>query len=174
MPITTLTASWIPVPGGRDPEQRSCSVAEDQSSVTWKLREGVVWHDGEPLPPTTSFTSEYLSDPATNATTLGFYSDIDTVEALDDYTVQINFKNPVAAWFNPPVGALNDPAGAHSPGFDRNRCRVRAIFNLMPIGTGPFKAVEFNPVVDLRDPSGLLTRASPTSTGSSSKAAATR
>ncbi|MEZ4521974.1 MAG: peptide ABC transporter substrate-binding protein [Thermomicrobiales bacterium] len=136
----------IPFLAAEIPSKEAGSVAEDQSSVTWKLREGVVWHDGEPFTADdVVFTFEYLSDPATNATTLGFYSDIDTVEALDDYTVQINFKNPVAAWFNPFVGASGTILPEHILRDSIGTDAEFAPFNLMPIGTGPFKVVEFNP-----------------------------
>ena len=92
-----------------------------------------------------AFTYTYLSDPATNATTLGFYRDIESVEAVDDYTVTITFTRPVAAWFNPFVGSsgtilpqhvLQDAVGEAAPNHP---------FNLKPIGTGPFKVVDFKP-----------------------------
>ncbi len=128
------------------PSVENGGLAEDHSSVTWKLRDDVKWHDGEDFTAEdVVFTFEYLSDPATNATTLGFYSDVDSVEAIDDYTVEVVFKYPVAPWFNPFVGSggtilpehvLRDFVGAEAE---------FAPFNLMPVGTGPFKVVEFKP-----------------------------
>jgi peptide/nickel transport system substrate-binding protein len=136
----------VPVLAAEIPSLENGGVAEDQSSVTWTLRQGVKWHDGEDFTADdVAFTFRYLSDPASNATTLGFYSDVESVEAVDDYTVTVNFKNPVAAWFNPFVGSsgtilpehiLSDFVGEQAP---------NAPFNLMPIGTGPYKVSEFVP-----------------------------
>ena len=39
----------VPFLASEIPSKEAGTVAEDQSSVTWKLREGVVWHDGEPF-----------------------------------------------------------------------------------------------------------------------------
>lgn len=121
-------------------------VAEDGSSVTWKLRQGVKWHDGEEFTAEdVAFTFEYLTHPETNATTYGKYTNVESVEVIDDYTVKVNFKSPDPAWFNPFVG----PEGMILPEHilrDYVGARARdAEFNLMPIGTGPFKVVEFRP-----------------------------
>lgn len=136
----------VPILAAEIPSLENGGVAEDQSSVTWKLREGVKWHDGEDFTADdVAFTFTYLSDPLSNATTLGYYSDVDSVEAVDDYTVTVNFKNPVAAWFNPFVGSsgtilpehiLRDFVGEQAP---------HAPFNLKPIGTGPYKVSNFVP-----------------------------
>ena len=136
----------VPILAAEIPSLENGGVAEDRTSVTWRLRQGVKWHDGEDFrADDVAFTFTYLSDPLSNATTLGFYSDVESVEAIDDYTVQVNFKNPVAAWFNPFVGSsgtilpehvLRDFVGEQAP---------HAPFNLMPIGTGPYKVTEFIP-----------------------------
>lgn len=136
----------VPVLATEIPSIENGGVAEDYTSVTWKLRQGVKWHDGEDFTAEdVAFTYTFLSDPASNATTIGFYRNIESVEAVDDHTVKINFTQPNAAWFNPYVGssgtilpehALRDYVGAEA---------VHAPFNLMPIGTGPFKVVDFRP-----------------------------
>ena len=134
----------VPVLAAEIPSLENGGVAEDRTSVTWKLREGVKWHDGEDFTAEdVAFTYTFLSDPASGATTLGFYRDVATVEATNDYTVTITFKNPVAAWFNPFVGSsgtilpehiLRDYVGENAP---------NAPFNLAPVVTGPFKVTEF-------------------------------
>jgi peptide/nickel transport system substrate-binding protein len=147
-PLAQFSAdgSLVPVLAAEIPSFENGGVAEDRTSVTWKLREGVKWHDGEDFTADdVAFTFTFLSNPASNATTLGFYRDVATVEAVDDLTVRITFKNPVAAWFNPFIGSsgtilpehiLRDYAGEKAP---------NAPFNLAPIGTGPFKVREFRP-----------------------------
>jgi peptide/nickel transport system substrate-binding protein len=136
----------VPYLAAEIPSVENGGVAEDFTSVTWKLREGVKWHDGEDFTAEdVAFTFEYLSDPSTNATTLGFYSDVASVEAVDDYTVLITFESPVAAWFNPFVGASGTILPEHVLRDFVGEQAAFAPFNLMPIGTGPFRVVEFNP-----------------------------
>ncbi len=136
----------VPILAAEIPSLENGGVAEDQSSVTWTLREDVKWHDGEDFTAEdVAFTFAYLSDPASNATTLGFYNDVESVEAIDDYTVQINFKHPVAAWFNPFVGSSGTILPEHVLGDFVGEQAAHAPFNLMPIGTGPYKVTEFVP-----------------------------
>ena len=136
----------VPYLAAEIPSLENGGLAADQTSVTWKLREGVKWHDGEDF---TSedvvFTFDYLINPSTNATTLGFYNDIDTVEAIDEHTVKVTFKYPVAPWFNPFVGSGGTILPEHLLRDFIGEEAEFAPFNLMPVGTGPFRVVEFNP-----------------------------
>ncbi|HUG15432.1 MAG TPA: peptide ABC transporter substrate-binding protein [Thermomicrobiales bacterium] len=135
-----------PVLAAEVPSVENGGVAEDLTSVTWKLREGVKWHDGEDFTADdVAFTFRYLSDPETNATTLGFYSAVESVDIIDDYTVQVNFTNPVAAWFNPFVGNSGTILPEHLLADAVGEDAVHAPFNLAPIGTGPFRVIEFRP-----------------------------
>lgn len=138
--------SMTPVLASEIPSIENGGVAEDLTSVTWKLREGVKWHDGEDFTADdVAFTFRYLSDPATNATTLGFYSAVESVDVIDDYTVQVNFTNPVAAWFNPFVGNSGTILPEHVLADWVGENAAHAPFNLEPIGTGPFRVTDFRP-----------------------------
>jgi peptide/nickel transport system substrate-binding protein len=139
-------AELVPFLAAEIPSVENGGVAKDGTSVPGKLRTNVKWHDGEPFTAKdVAFTFKYLSDPATNATTLGFYRDVATVDAVDDSTVKITFKAPTAAWFNPFIGnsgtvlpehVLKDFVGAKAKD---------AAYNLKPVGTGPFKVIDFKP-----------------------------
>jgi peptide/nickel transport system substrate-binding protein len=136
----------VPYLAAEIPSVENGGVAEDFSSVTWKLREGVKWHDGEDFTAEdVAFTFTYLSDPATNATTLGFYENIASVEALDDYTVTITFQAPVANWYDAFVGDSGTILPEHVLRDFVGEQAAHAPFNLKPIGTGPFKVVDFRP-----------------------------
>src|SRR4029450_6430807 len=51
--------------------------AADGRSVTWKLKQGVTWHDGKPFPADdVVFTWEYARNPATATITTGSYRDV--------------------------------------------------------------------------------------------------
>jgi peptide/nickel transport system substrate-binding protein len=121
-------------------------VAEDGTSVTYKLRENVKWHDGQPFTADdVKFTYEWVSNPDTAATTSGNYLSIKDVEVVDPHTVTIHFKSPNPDWFTPfrsgegviiPQHIMKDFVGAKAHS---------APFNLKPIGTGPFKVDNFTP-----------------------------
>jgi hypothetical protein len=64
----------------------------------------VLWHDGQPFTADdVVFNWEYGADPATAATTIGIYQDIE-VEKLDPLTVRVNFAKPTPFWANAFVG----------------------------------------------------------------------
>ncbi len=136
--------SLIPVLAAEVPSLGK-GVAEDGTSVTYKLREGVKWHDGEDFTADdVVFTWQWLTDEKVAATTSGNYESIDTVEAVDPQTVKITFKDPNPDWFTPfrsgegvilPKHIMSDYMG--------EKART-APFNLKPIGTGPFKVDSFS------------------------------
>lgn len=136
----------VPYLASEIPTVENGGLAEDFSSVTWKLREGVKWHDGEDFnAEDVVFTYEYLSDPETNATTLGFYDDVESVVADDDYTVTVTFSGPTADWFEPFVGGSGTILPEHLLRDAIGPDAMDHPFNLSPIGTGPFRVVEFRP-----------------------------
>ena len=87
----------VPDPGRRDPERAERRLGKDGRSVTWKLKKGVTWHDGKPFTADdVVFNWEYAADPATAATTIGSYKDIERIDKIDSHTVKITFKKPTA------------------------------------------------------------------------------
>lgn len=137
----------VPVLAAEIPSLENGQLAEDGTSVTWSLRDDVVWHDGTPFTARdVVFTWEYVVDPdAAAVTTKSNFDAVESVEAIDDFTVQITFSGPAPAWFEPftttqslivPEHILRDYTGSNVGD---------APFNLMPIGTGPYKVVEFRP-----------------------------
>ena len=128
------------------PSLENGGVAEDGMSVTWKLREGVTWHDGEPFTAEdVAFTYTYLIDEATTSTTQGAYQAVESVEVVDDLTVRVNFNEPNPGWFGPFVGPLGMIIPEHVMRDYVGAAARDAPFNLAPIGTGPYKLVEFRP-----------------------------
>ncbi|GBD19594.1 Oligopeptide-binding protein AppA [bacterium HR28] len=114
--------------------------------VIWKLRKNVKWHDGEPFTAKdVKFTWEYITDEKTTATTIGSYRAIESVEIVDDYTVKVNFKQPNPAWFEAFVGDFGLILPEHKLREFKGEKARNAEFNLKPIGTGPYKVVEFKP-----------------------------
>jgi len=127
------------------PGREDGTLSPDGMSVTWKLKQGVSWHDGKPFTADdVVFTWEYAKNPATATVTTGSYRDV-VVEKLDLYTVVVKFAQPTPFWADAFVGGpgciipkhlFADYAGAKSR---------EAPANLMPVGTGPYKCTEFKP-----------------------------
>ena len=129
-----------------EPTLENGGVAADGKSVTWKLKQGVKWSDGTPFTAAdVVFTYEFVTNPDVGSTTGGAYEIIESVEALDDYTVKINFKDVNPAWSQVFVGNEGMILPKHIFA-DFNGANARqAPGNLMPVGTGPYQAVEFKP-----------------------------
>ena len=134
-----------PVLAAEIPDIENGGIAADGMSVTWKLKKGVTWHDGRPFTADdVVFNCEYSSDPATAATTITGYRDI-TVEKIDPFTVRVRFDKPTPFWAGPFVGSngMIIPKHLFEPYKGANSREAPA--NLKPVGTGPYRFVEFTP-----------------------------
>jgi peptide/nickel transport system substrate-binding protein len=127
------------------PSRDNGGLSADGTTVTWKLKQGVKWHDGKPFTADDCvFTWEYARDPATAAVTAGSYNKV-KVEKVDDHTVKVIFPQPTPFWADTFVGnngmiipkhLFADYAGGKSRD---------APTNLAPVGTGPYKFKAFRP-----------------------------
>jgi peptide/nickel transport system substrate-binding protein len=137
-------AQLVPVLAAEIPSVDNGGVAKDFTSVTWKLKKGVTWHDGQPFSAAdVVFTFKFLSDPATGATTLGYYQSVAAVDALADDAVKVTFKAPVAAWFTPFTGTTGQILPQHALKDFIGDAAKTAPFQQQPIGTGPYKVSDF-------------------------------
>ena len=113
----------------------SYEVSDDGLEYTFKLRQGVQFHDGEPLDAeAVKFNLErYQEDDSVRSTEI---EPVQSVEAVDDSTVRITLKRP----FAPFLAVLTDRAGIMvSPkAIEESGGRV----SKKPVGTGPFEFVE--------------------------------
>ncbi|MHC2365852.1 ABC-type transport system substrate-binding protein [Bradyrhizobium diazoefficiens] len=127
------------------PSIQNGGLAADGKSVTWKLKPGVKWPDGKPFTADdVVFNWEYAKDPATSAVTIATYRDI-VVEKVDDLTVRILFNKPTPFWADAFVGAPNTIIPKHLFADYKGAKSREAPNNLSPVGTGPYKFLEFKP-----------------------------
>jgi len=135
----------IPQLAAEVPTKANGGLSEDGTTVTWKLKKDVKWHDGKPLTADdVVFTWEYAADPATAAYTTGAYKDI-KVEKVDDFTVKVIFAKPTPFWADPFVGVAGMIIPKHHFGDYKGAKSREAPANLKPVGTGPYKFVDFKP-----------------------------
>src|SRR5262245_4662397 len=127
------------------PSRENGGLAADGMSVTWKLKQGVKWHDGKPFTADdVVFNWQYASDPATAAVTIGSYKDV-KVEKVDDLSVRVIFAKPTPFWADAFVGTRGMLIPKHLFADYIGAKSRDAPANLKPVGTGPYKFVDFKP-----------------------------
>ena len=122
-------------------------VSEDLKSITWKIKPGIKWSDGSELTSADAiFTYEYCSHPDTGCTSSNYFNDIVSVDAVDSHTIRINFTVAKPFPYAPFVG-YNAPImqAAQFEGCIGAKAQECTEQNFNPIGTGPFKVVDFKP-----------------------------
>ena len=118
----------------------SWSVSDDGVVYTFKLRDGIKWHDGKPL---TADDVVYSFDVILRETlprTRGALEKVASIKALDELTAQFTLKTPYQPFF----AAINSIGGPVMPKHVYEGTDLRQNpANNAPIGTGPFKFVEW-------------------------------
>ena len=144
-------ASWdpdgnlAPILATEVPSLQNGGLSKDGKTVTWKLKKGVQWHDGKPFTADdVVFNWEYAADPATAAYCIATYKDI-KAEKVDSHTVRVTFPKPTPFWADAFVGVrgMIIPKHVFEP-FKGGKSR-EAPANLKPVGTGPYRYVDFKP-----------------------------
>ena len=134
----------IPILAKEIPSVQNGGISADYKTVTWKLKDGIIWSDGDALTADdVVYTWQYVTKPETGSTNTTLFSDIEKVEAVDKTTAKITFKAAAAAWFIPFVGDGGEIIPKHvlEKCTDSKNCD----FNNKPIGTGPYVVKEFRP-----------------------------
>lgn len=147
-PLATYNAEGdlVPLLAAEVPRRDNGGLAEDGTSVTWTLKPDLKWSDGTPVTAAdVAFTYEFVTNPDVGATNAGVYEAVESVEAIDDVTVQVNFKQPNPAWSLPFVGASGSILPKHVFEEYGGANARQAPANLMPVGTGPYRVVDFSP-----------------------------
>ena len=121
-------------------------ISEDMTTITWKLKEGVLWSDGTPLTvEDVIFTHRYLcSLPGTeDVCELVPIGNVDPVED-SPLSIKITFTAPVIYPYTLFVGAsypiLQKAQFANCVGEAAQGCNTE---NLYPVGTGAYKITDF-------------------------------
>jgi len=142
---TPVLGERIPVLAAEVPTPENGGVSKDGKVITWKLKRDVLWHDGKPFTSAdVVFNWEYASDPATAATTIGSYKDV-KVSAIDAYTVRVEYAKASPFWADPFVSVRGMIIPKHLFEAYKGAKSRDAPNNLKPVGTGPYKFVDFTP-----------------------------
>jgi peptide/nickel transport system substrate-binding protein len=120
----------------------SYEVSEDGLSYTFRLREGVKFHNGEDMTAAdVKYSYDYIRDPANGSPGAGDYATIEAIEVIDDRTVRFDLATPNAAL----LMTLTNKYGGVIPAGYFDAEGAQAGMNEASVGTGPFKLQEFQP-----------------------------
>jgi peptide/nickel transport system substrate-binding protein len=147
-PLCTIDISGniLPVLAAEAPSDANGGVAPDGKSVTYKLKQGIKWSDGQPFnADDVVFTYEYVVDPGTAAISASNYENVASVQKLDDFTVKVAFKDVTPGWFVAFFGAGGNILPKHVFQNDKGAAARNSPNNLKPVGTGPYKVTSFAP-----------------------------
>ena len=135
----------IPILAAETPSRDNGGLAADGKSVTWKLKKGVTWHDGQAFTADDClFNAQFATDPGTAAVSLGLYKDC-KVEKIDSHTIKVIFPKATPFWAQPFVGTFGQQIPKHLFKDYLGAKSRDAPTNLKPVGTGPYKFVDFKP-----------------------------
>ncbi|MGI4943825.1 MAG: ABC transporter substrate-binding protein, partial [Janthinobacterium lividum] len=113
--------------------------AADGLSVTFHLRPGVVWHDGQPFTATDVKFSLLNANGKLHPWGRGAFRAVSQIDTPDDLTVVLRLKQPSAAL----MLGTDAACGAILPRHIWDGTDIlKNPHNLQPIGTGPYKFVE--------------------------------
>ena len=137
--LTKLDANADPQPDLAE----SWTVSEDGKVVTFKLREGVKWHDGQPFTADdVVYTFERLMDPATGYAYATQVESFAGVKAIDPSTVELTLSKPTG----PLPTFLAFPGNFIVP---KHIVSAGPSLTSTPIGTGPYKFESYSPNQEL-------------------------
>jgi len=135
----------VPVLAAEIPTLDNGGLGEDGLSVTWKLKQDVLWHDGKSFSADDCiFNWQYAADPATAATTIGSYQKIKVIK-LGDHSIRVEFSRPTPFWADAFVGTQGMIIPKHVFEAYKGDKSRDAPANLAPVGTGPYIFASFTP-----------------------------
>src|ERR1700745_1984159 len=119
----------------------SWSWSEDGKELTFKLRDGVKWHDGNPFTAAdVKCTWDLITGKSTEKLRVNprksWYRNLEEVIPNGDYEVTFRLKRPQISFISLLASGWSPVYPCHIPPRE---------MRTHPIGTGPFKFVEFNP-----------------------------
>jgi peptide/nickel transport system substrate-binding protein len=135
------------------PTVENGGVSADLTTITWKLKPGLLWSDGTPVTSAdVVFSANYCMAPDGGCAQLARYEGIKSVEAVDDLTVLVTYDEPRPNPYTAFVGAtspiIQKAQFEACIGTAASSCTDQ---NFRPVGTGPFVVTDFrtNDVVQM-------------------------
>jgi peptide/nickel transport system substrate-binding protein len=117
----------------------SVEISDDRLLYTFKLREGVKWHDGQPFTADdVKFSMERQKNPDTGSPNAYMYAEVAEVTVIDPLTVEVRFnkvQGPFLAFMASPWASM----------VAQHVVEEHGDLQTVMVGTGPFKFVSYTP-----------------------------
>jgi peptide/nickel transport system substrate-binding protein len=134
--LTTVdeNGEYQPVLAAEVPLESNGGLSSDLKTVTWKLRPGLKWSDGQPLTSDdVKFTWEALSHPDSGALQTQGVDLIESIETPDELTAIVKYKEPYVGYQGQFAFGLFP---RHATGKPEEMTTWE--WNRQPVGAGPF------------------------------------
>lgn len=123
-------------------------VSKDGLTLKYKLRHNIRWQDGQPLTcKDMRFTWQLVMNPHTNVAATDGYRDIKDIDCSDPYVAVVHMKRVYAPYLQQLWGVNGNaailPEHLLAKYNDDKGSINTAPYNAMPIGSGPFKVIEW-------------------------------
>jgi peptide/nickel transport system substrate-binding protein len=136
--------TFAPVLVTEMPSLANGTVAKDGRWVIWRLKRGVTWHDGAPFTADdVIFNWQFATDAATATVSREGYLEVSKIDKLDSHTVKVHFGKPQPFW--QVVFTSGGLLPRHVFESVKGAGAREAIGMIRPVGTGPYRLVEFRP-----------------------------
>ena len=87
------------------PTVENGGVSADLTTITWKLKSGLLWSDGSPVTSAdVKFTADYCLNPEGGCAQLAKFEGVSSVDVVDDLTVKVTFSEPKPNPYGPYMG----------------------------------------------------------------------
>lgn len=125
--------SWNPILATEIPTLQNDGISDDLLTVTWRLRPGITWHDGEPLTSDdVKFTWEAAMSIEGGSIVATEFEGITSIDTPDDLTAVVTYSAFNVAYLDQFKFILP----RHATGEVADMLNWE--FNRAPVGTGPF------------------------------------
>ncbi len=135
----------VPVLAAQVPTPENGGISKDGLTVTYHLKKGLTWSDGQPLTSKDiKFSWQAMMNDNNNVVSRHGFDEVASVDTPDDTTVLVHLKErfaPIVSEFFGPSDSPVDISPAHILAKYPNLNQIP--FNNEPIGSGPYKLAEW-------------------------------
>ncbi len=122
------------------PSLQNGGVSADGKTITFKLKDGIVWSDGTAFNcEDVKFSWQARMTPGVGVVSTVGYTDINTVDCPDPLTAVVKFKN----FYAPYLTLFDGPNDLYPRSAGDPKNMANWAYNRKPISTGPFKVDEW-------------------------------
>ncbi|MEA3543976.1 MAG: ABC transporter substrate-binding protein, partial [Thermodesulfobacteriota bacterium] len=116
----------------------SWEISADNLTITFHLRKGVTWHDGEPFTAAdVKFNYQFYIDPQTPTAYAESFKQVTGVETPDRHTFIVHYDKPYAP------ALMSWATSIHPRHLLEGKDVTKSLLARNPVGTGPYRFVEW-------------------------------